>query len=216
MSINNVDWHRKSLQLQNQNQRGTNQSSGLDSIGPRAIDRNTQVGGLTGGGIGNKSINTDQAGNIQRSTHLNLQHSILPLVSDATIMIETFNSPNFTADIQIHGAGGTLSAVTVIRPDNSILLCHPAGSGTGWDLGFDFVSSSAVYIQAYFDVFFDGAGNGRYVANWQGTPFNGTQLASSFADSRVPTVYTPIQTNTGLVAGVSGSYTLTFTGPGFN
>ncbi len=205
--MDSTDWHRKALQLQNQNLRGTNQSSGLSSIGPRAIDKGVQVGGLTGGGIGAKAINTDQVGNIQTSTHLNLQHSVLPLVSDATIMVETFSSPNFTADIQIYGIGGVTTPIAVHRPDGSIISCFPAGAGTGWDLGHDFVVSNSVYLQVYYDVFFDGAGNGRFVAVWKNTPFSAAELAIAFKDGKIPFLSTPGNTNTHLTAGTSGTYT---------
>jgi len=205
--INKYDWARRIVQKQNQNLRGTNQSSGLGSVGSRGIDKGIVAGGLTGGGIGKNAINTDQAGNIQTSTHLNLQHSVLPLVSDATILVTTFNSPNFTADIKIYGLAGVLAPVSVYRPDGSVILCHPAGAGTGWDLGHDFVTSNSVYLMVYFDVFFDGAGNGRFVAVWKTTPFSATELTAAFRDGRIPFLATPGNTNTNLTAGTSGTYT---------
>ncbi len=140
---------------------------------------------------------------------------MLPLVTDATLFIQTFTAPNYTVDIRVYGAAGSGTAVTLNRPDGTQMLCHPAGSGTGWDLGSNFGSSSAVYVQVYFDVFFDGAGNGRYVANWHRTPFNAIQLASGFADNRCPLASTPAQTNTGLTAGTSGTYSIVLSGPSF-
>jgi hypothetical protein len=212
--LSKYDWQRRIVVKQNQNLRGTNQSSGRSSVGSRGIAKSVVAGGLTGGGIGKNAINTDQAGNIQTSTHLNLQHSVLPLVSDANIVITTFNAPNYTADIAIYGSTGSTSAVIVYRPDGSELLCHPAGSGTGWDLGHDFVSAHAVYTQVYFDVFFDGAGNGRYVANWGTAPFTAAQLATSYADNKIPFLSTTLNTNTGLTAGTSGTYQTQIFGPG--
>jgi hypothetical protein len=212
--IDKYDWNRRIIIKQNQTQQGTNQSSGR-SVGSRGIDKGILAGGLTGGGIGKNAINTDQAGNIQTSTHMNLQHSILPLVSDATLFIQTFNSPNFTTDVRIYGVGGSGTAVLLNRPDGTQMLCHPAGSGTGWDLGSNFGSASAVYAQVYFDVFFDGAGNGRYRCNFQGSPFNSLQLASGFGDNRYPIASTPSKTNTGLMTGTAGTYSIVLSGPAF-
>ncbi len=215
MSIDKFDWHRATVKKANQNLRGTNQSSGRSSVGSRGIDKGIVAGGLTGGGIGSDAINTNQMGNVQTSSHLNLQHSVLPLITDATLFLQTFTAPNYTVDIRVYGAAGSGTAVTLIRPDGTQMLCHPVGSGTGWDLGSNFGSSSAVYAQVYFDVFFDGAGNGRYRANFQGVPFNALQLASGFGDNRFPLASTPSHTNTGLTAGTSGTYSIVLSGPSF-
>jgi hypothetical protein len=206
MGISNADWHRKSLQITNQNLRGTNASSGRSSVGPRGIDKAIQVGGKTGGGIGVNAVNTDQLGNIQTSTHLNLQHSILPLVSDATIVITTTNATH-TADIQIYGAGGVGTNISIYRPDGSIMLSPPVLATTqSHDFGSTGVS---VYIQVYYDVFHDALGNGKFIAVWSSSAFTAPQLNVAFQDAKVPFLASPGNTNTHLATGTAGTYTNT-------
>ncbi len=212
MSINNIDWHRKQQQLQNQTLRGTNQSSGRSSVGNRGIDKNILAGGLTGGGIGSDAINTDQLGNVQTSTHLNHQHSVLPLVIDATIEIDTFSASNYTTDIKIHGPSGPGTDITVHRPDGTVMLCPAIVSGSG----HNFVSAQSVYVMVYYDVFNDINGNGKFVAVWKSTPFTALELATAYQDTRVPLLATPGNTNTGLTSGTSGTYMQTLFTPGGN
>lgn len=214
MSIYQYDWKRKSVQKQNQTIRGTNQSSGRPvPAGIRGVSRGTQFGGLSGGSIGQNAINTDQMGNIQSSSAFNLQHSILPLVTDLTLLVETFNAPNYTADIKIYGIAGSATAITVNRPDGSQMLCPPVGYG--YDLGSNFGSSSSVFLQVYYNVFNDALGNGAFVANWGNVPFMPTDLASAFSDMVIPILASPSDINTGLIAGIAGTVTKTYTGPNF-
>ncbi len=212
MGIDNVDWHRKSLQQQNQNLRGTNQSSGRTAIGSRGISKGVQSGGLSGGGIGIDAINTDQIGRIQTSTHLNTQHSILPLVSDCTIVVTTTNASN-NADIQVYGSGGIGTNVSIYRPDSSILLAPPILTTTQvhnfGGLGVN------VYVSVTYNVFFDVNGNGRFTAYWKSSPFIASEIALIFGDNNVPVLQLPSKQATGLITGTAGSYTIHLSGQGF-
>ncbi len=210
MGINNADWHRKAAQLLNQTLRGTNQSSGRSSVGNRGIDKGVIAGGLTGGGIGPDAINTDQIGNIHTSSHLNVQHSVLPLVSDVTVKI-TANNSNNTVDIEIYGVGGTGTEVSVYRPDQSILLCPPVLTTTQQH---NFTTPHSVYCLVYYDVFHDNLGNGKFVAVWKTSAFTAIELATAYQDNRIPILATPTSTNTGLTSGTTGTYTQVLAGPG--
>ncbi len=197
------DWSRKALQKQNQNLRGTNQSSGRSAVGPRGLTKGIQAGGLTGGGIGQDAINTDQMGNVQTSSHLNIQHSVLPLVSDATIVI-TANGSNNTVDIQIYGVGGIGTHISVNRPDQSIMLCPPVLTTTQ---SHNFTSPHSVYCLVYYDVFHDALGNGQFVVLWKTVPFTAIELATAYQDGKIPFLASPSSTITGLTSGTAGTYT---------
>lgn len=212
MSIIKYNWNLVNKMITNKTVRGTNQSSSR-SVGSRGIDKNIQIGGLTGGSIGTSAIHTQQIGNIQTSSHLNLQHSVLPLISNCIVSVTTSSgSPN--ADIIVHGPGGTSDPITVYRPDGSQMLCPPVltttqthvFSGTG----------QSVYMALTYNVFYDNMGNGRFTAYWKNSQFTAQELSVIFGDNNVPIICTPASTATGLTTGTAGSITQTFSGQGFH
>lgn len=209
MSINKTNFWRLLQQKSNETVRGTNVNSNRgQSI--RGIDKNLIAGGNTAGQIGNDAIADGQLGNVLSSTHLNLQHSILPLVSDVTVKITTNNSNNI-ADIQIYGVGGIGTVVSVYRPDQSILSCSPVLTTTQQH---NFSTPQTVYCLVYYDVFHDANGNGKFVAVWKTSAFTAAELAIAYQDNRIPIVANPVNTKTGLTSGTLGTYTQTLAGPG--
>ena len=201
------NWHKENVRRQTGQQRGTNISL-RPGLGTRQLDQRTTAGGPTGTAIAPGSVNGDQLGNIMISTPHNLQSSMLPNVSDATVWIQTFGGGNTTVDAQVYGAGGSSSAsgmVTVTRPDSSqIVLPY-------YHQGHNFGSSGVtVYAMFYYDIW---ALTWRVL--WQNTQFSAAQFSLAQGDSMIPFVANPNDSNVGMITGTGGTYTKTLTGPGF-
>lgn len=201
------NWRRENMRRASGQQRGINVSL-RPGLGARQLDQRTQAGGPTGTAIGTGAINGPNLGTILISTPHNLQSSILPNISDATVWIQTYGAGNTTVDAQVYGAGGSTSAsgmVTVTRPDTSTIVLPY------YHQGHDFGSTGVtVYALFYYDIW---AKTWRVL--WQNSQFSAAQFALAQGDSMIPFVANPYDANVGMVTGTGGTYTKSLTGPGF-
>ena len=198
------NWRRENMRRQSGQQRGINASL-RPGLGARQLDQRTTAGGPTGTAIAPNSIGGDQLSSILISTPHNLQSSILPNVSDATVIVQTFGSGNTTVDSYVYGAGGSSSAVSVTRPDGSVM------SVPAYHAGHDFGATGVtVYGMFYYDIWAK-----LWRVLWQSSQFSAGQFALAQGDSMVPFVANPHDASIGMVTGTAGTYTKSLTGPGF-
>lgn len=201
--IKSHNWHREILRRQTSALRGTDQSTPAPTT-IRQLDSRQQVGGTTGNSVAPQTVTRRHMGDVETSTHLNHQFSILPAVSDAQIVASTAAGSGVLT-WWTYGAAGPGHNITLQRPDGS-RLSLPFASGT-----HNFGSTGVpVYLCGAFD-FWNSVWSWKFSASQFG-PFD---LASAMADGMIPMIWTPSSANTGLTTGTAGGYLKQNTGPMF-